>query len=664
MQFVGRPNLNLVFEKLIKGEPIPIKYVTDPPTDSYEIQRPNVKNHAKFLGVDINTEFPTDNNTASTHKPKLQALHYPADLAKFCQKLRSGAHAIIQETGTNILYLVFGFLEFYEEKNNTAQKMIAPLLAIPVALKKGAIDPQTRTHEYHVLYSGEDIHENQTLKEKLSKDFFLQLPDFGKDDAPYAYFARIQNAVRNQKDWRVRHQLTLGFLSFGKHAIWDDLDPNKWPSLLEHELLRAIFSGNAGFDSSQILKDYKIDELPPEGQHLIYDADSSQHSAIIDVLDGKNIVINGPPGTGKSQTITNIIAAGLKAGKKILFVSEKLAALEVVRRRLNQANLGHFCLELHSHKTQKKKLLSEIQERLDEKFEHPQQYKTKLGTLTRQKLELNKHAELMATCLGNKLGMSVYEIFWRTECKRQAVSKWVQAIQLPILNKAQDWTENEIASKRSKLDSIGKLFDSLGTFGIDHPWWGFEPKSLLSGDDVAIKQTVSEAEKHAELLTDEVEKIKTLFGLAKEPSLKRVIQLADSISAIPNPPNNIQADIFPKVFTHQDPLGERNLNELFGVIRKVRKAIELNTKADDLLNPASKLTYDDAEPVVRSCRAALLPDAFATPIDSLAPYVNKAESAHDQFKRISTQINFSFTHDLSSVADEPLAKLQNSKYPI
>ena len=97
------------------------------------------------------------------------------------------------------------------------------------------------------------------------------------------------------------------------------------------------------------------------------------------------MVINGPPGTGKSQTITNMIAAGLKAGKKILFVSDKLAALQVVRHRLNQANMGHFCLELHSHKTQKKKLLGELRERLDERFRHPQQLHDKISILMRHR---------------------------------------------------------------------------------------------------------------------------------------------------------------------------------------------------------------------------------------------------------------------------------------
>jgi hypothetical protein len=161
-------------------------------------------------------------------------------------------------------------------------------------------------------------------------------------------------------------------LSFGKLAIWADLDTKKNPGLLEHDLIKSVFSGVSGGDGGGLhAEDYRIDERPEAVQPLIFDADSSQHSAIIDVLSGKNLVINGPPGTGKSQTITNIIAAVLSKGKKVLFVSEKLAALEVVRHRLNKAGLGHFCLELHSHKTQKKKFLEDIQARIGKRAADP-----------------------------------------------------------------------------------------------------------------------------------------------------------------------------------------------------------------------------------------------------------------------------------------------------
>ena len=93
------------------------------------------------------------------------------------------------------------------------------------------------------------------------------------------------------------------------------------------------------------------------------DEKPSQHSALVDVMKGKNLVVQGPPGTGKSQTITNIIANALAAGKRVLFLAEKQAALEVVKRRLDWAGLGDFCLELHSDKSSPKSVISSIQAR-------------------------------------------------------------------------------------------------------------------------------------------------------------------------------------------------------------------------------------------------------------------------------------------------------------
>ena len=126
-----------------------------------------------------------------------------------------------------------------------------------------------------------------------------------------------------------------------------------------------MFSGSTA-EGLSFATEFDIDAEAVEGDvpPLVCDADSSQHSALIDATRGKNLVIEGPPGTGKSQTITNLIAASIGNGKRVLFVAEKMAALEVVKRRFDNCGLGDFCLELHSHKTSKVSLLKSLEDRI------------------------------------------------------------------------------------------------------------------------------------------------------------------------------------------------------------------------------------------------------------------------------------------------------------
>src|SRR5207245_194434 len=196
--------------------------------------------------------------------------------------------------------------------------------------------------------------------------FNIEIPDLTDDDTPDAYFARLQPALDSFPRWRIRRQITLTLLSFGKLLMYRDLAPQHWPNGSgpdTHPRIRDFFVG-IQHEGITFAPDYPIDDaaLREQVPALIYDADSSQHSALVDALNGKNLVIEGPPGTGKSQTITNLIAAALVQGKTVLFVAEKLAALQVVRRRLDEAGLGPFCLELHSAKANKKVVLAELED--------------------------------------------------------------------------------------------------------------------------------------------------------------------------------------------------------------------------------------------------------------------------------------------------------------
>ncbi len=636
VQIADEPNINLVFARLyMDGKGVPFKYVPEPSPDTYEGKRPEVKLHASRLGISPSFEFePNPAGASGRRLHGLQTLFYPAELEKQLRKINSEAKTAIEETGTNMLFLVFGFLEFYDSEDSE-RAMLAPLLSLPVALARGAIDQETRTYQYSVQHNGEDLAENHTLREKLRRDFTLSIPEFEEEEEPEAYFSRIEQAIKNKRRWKVRRQISLGMLSFGKLAIWSDLDTKKNPGLTEHELIKSVFSGRSGGGGGGLYaEDYLIDQRPEATQPLIFDADSSQHSAIIDVLSGKNLVINGPPGTGKSQTITNIIAAALSTGKKVLFVSEKLAALEVVRHRLNHAGLGHFCLELHSHKTQKKKLLEDIQARIDERFPAPARFQAKLATLKRKKSELARYAELMGSSVGNALGFTVNEVFWSAERRRQELgdlSAEVNAIGFPDASK---WTQDDIESRRSQLADLADLHDVIGRFDSGHPWWGFRPDPLAPSDDEAIARTIKQALDHARSADISAREVVSYFGFREQPDTASIAKVRTKLDRIPPIPEKADPALLARMFdAESDPKGQRSSRLLSDVAAGITKTRRLFESAARILADGPRLASDEIDDMRRLAEKRMLSsNLMASDIGGALETVDRLEKALECFE--------------------------------
>ncbi|HZC77865.1 MAG TPA: AAA domain-containing protein, partial [Ktedonobacterales bacterium] len=173
--------------------------------------------------------------------------------------------------------------------------------------------------------------------------------------------ARIGDAIPLGMPWRIVTEAHLGVFSFQKLVMYQDLQRHDG-QVLDHPLLQALGGeGPLPEDGSGNVAGGDLDaRVRPHQTFEILDADSSQQEAVIAAKSGASFVLQGPPGTGKSQTIANIIAESLALGRKVLFVSEKMAALEIVRERLAEAGLGDFLLDLHSHKTNKKDFIAEL----------------------------------------------------------------------------------------------------------------------------------------------------------------------------------------------------------------------------------------------------------------------------------------------------------------
>ncbi len=685
LQFIDSPSLNLVFERLYsETKSVSLKPTPEPSILEYEGKRPEAKVYAQTLGFDVSTEFEPNAKNARGHRLHgIQTPLYPQDLEKQLRKISGEAHTAIEETGSNMLFMIFGFLEFYDSEDSD-RAMLAPLLALPVELIKGSIDQETRTYQYTVQHNGEDLTENHTLKEKLRRDFLLSIPEFDEDtDTPESFFQMIDQAIAKKRRWRVRRQLTLGMLSFGKLAIWSGLDTKKYPELLDNELIKSIFSGKvSGSGNSLHAEDYKIDKHPEGNLQFIFDADSSQHSAIIDVLAGKNLVINGPPGTGKSQTITNIIACALAQGKKVLFVSEKLAALEVVRRRLNMANLGHFCLELHSHKTQKKKLLEDIADRIDAGFTPPSQLPTKIGILQKKKEQLNRYAELMGSSVGNKLGITIHQIFWAVERRRQDLDDLAAEVSSISFADAANWSHDDLMAFTALLSDLSSLYEEIGRHDQDHPWWGFHADQLSPGEDETIRRILELALKEAERAEDAAIKIREGFALDAPIELSSAHRLSNDLAGITTIDSSLSVELLPRLFNRgeNDPSGTRAATVIDQVKRKLAQAIELKNSADAVFGlnrrpavserqlianvPSGLISHELADRAVS--RVVQEIDHFRAAISacktivatSLPNYSPNSEAYYEQVKQLcSTVGNYGLASKTISHVDVQLPKL-------
>jgi very-short-patch-repair endonuclease len=290
-----------------------------------------------------------------------------AEAQKRLLTLYRTAKASIEETGANLLHLAVGMLRWYESTSSETPRM-APLILLPVRLTRHATGSGFR---YELSLSEEPLRPNVTLLEKLRTEFGIDtagLADLPEDesglDVPLI-LRKFRSAIRDSSRWEVEESVHLGLFSFNKFLMWRDLQENldnlRGSRLVAHLVDRAAKE----FDPNPFpLPDDLDDEVPPGEMLCTRDADSTQLAAIRAASEQRTFVLEGPPGTGKSQTIANIIADSLGRGKRVLFVAEKMAALTVVRRRLEEDGLAPFCLELHSAKATKKEVLAQLEEGL------------------------------------------------------------------------------------------------------------------------------------------------------------------------------------------------------------------------------------------------------------------------------------------------------------
>jgi very-short-patch-repair endonuclease len=306
----------------------------------------------------------------------------------------------LAEGGTNTLYMAIGFLR-WKKKPDDERSYRAPLLLLPVKL-----DRRSASSRFNLLYHEDEPRFNATLFQFLERDFSLPLPQFQGPlpldndgiDVP-GLLDNMRRAVRDVPGFEVVDETALSTFSFAKYLMWKDLT-ERTDALRQNRVVKHLIdTPDRAFDTqgSSFPNEAEIDRnYSPVDIVTPLPADSSQIAASLAAAEGMDFVVVGPPGTGKSQTIANMIANCLASGKTVLFVAEKTAALDVVYRRLREHGLGDHCLELHSNKADRRHFLGQLKNAWDNGARTaPSEWLTINGKLKIRRDELNAYVEAL-----------------------------------------------------------------------------------------------------------------------------------------------------------------------------------------------------------------------------------------------------------------------------
>ena len=308
------------------------------------------------------------------------------ELKKAIKEVYRSAKSSIEENGANTLYLALGLLKWYESKGNNPPARYAPIILYPIDIIR-----KSAAQGYTISLRDDDPQLNITMLEKLKQDFRIEVE--GLDPLPLdehgldtrKIFDTIREYVKPQENWEVLEIAAVGIFSFTQFVMWNDLT-NRSDDLIKNKIVKSLLEGKLTWEAEGMETG---DHVCEDDVFMAMPTDASQLFAVRSACENKSFVLHGPPGTGKSQTITSLIANALGQNKTVLFVAEKMAALEVVQKRLASIGLDPFCLELHSNKSRKKAVLEKLQQITE--FRRPKasdDYKQKAEEISKLRKEL------------------------------------------------------------------------------------------------------------------------------------------------------------------------------------------------------------------------------------------------------------------------------------
>ena len=559
---------------------------------------------------------PSDAGPADRHVDnRLQTAHNRVRLEVRLRNTMRHAASSIEEQGVNILYLALGMLRWYESDSSEVARA-APLVLVPVELSRGSARAR-----FKLRWTGEEVGANLSLASKLVTDFGVHLPEFEDDEEldVSEYFRQVGEAVATMDRWAVDDQAAhLGFFSFSKLLIYQDLDPAVWPeeeAPQDHPVVDALYR-SAGFpeDPPSVPDEGNLDDhVAVADIHNVLDSDSSQNLAIVDAQDGRNLVVQGPPGTGKSQMITNLVAEAVARGKTVLFVAEKMAALQVVKRRLDTVHVGDACLELHSHTANKRMVLDELKRTM--KLGEPRLADAAADTalLEERRKRLNAYSRAVNEPVGES-GLSPNALIGKLALTQAAAEEALQAGEgegqrTGDAQRAgepdEQWPRVEVADASSwsrerfvlARETVREAQDLVATIGVprEHVYWGSRRRQYLPTDERALADGLAATSSALRQLRIDAAALCEVGGIEAAQdgsSVARIQALVDAARRALDAPDLRGADHRSRAWTAQ-------ADRIRKMIDQVRELKALRSRH------ATTLIPDAWDANVLSCRQAL-----------------------------------------------------------
>lgn len=521
------PDYENVFSKISMGQTLSFYEVDDfirrLKEDEIELEENENDNKDKGKFDKVSKQQIMELVTPHLGKNEVLSFKKGFTLRKVLGSIKKIANESLIEKGINILYMAFGFLT-WKESEVSEYKFNSPLILIPIS-----IENESNSLPFTVKHYEDEITTNPTLIYKMEQEFGIKLPIFQDEghveESLEGYLKRVSE-IAEKHNWSVSNNVVIGTFSFLKINMYQDLINNE-KRILSNSTIKKLLNRS---DDNEKKSDYFESEDSFKNDEEIYfhnvvDADSSQLSAIMQAKKGESFVLQGPPGTGKSQTITNLIAEFLYDGKKVLFVSEKLAALNVVFNNLKKAGLSDFCLELHSNKTNKKDIIAELYRVLNGNRKTMKETATQeFEDLKKVKHKLDEYTEIMHT-IQPGINKTPYQIIG-------AVSKYHKIPSFEyVIDSINEKDAEFLNSVTTNLESFEKYSENVGYDYKKNSWYGYINGDLTYQNKIEVKKALNKTEeflkeliKHLKLL-----KKKTNLDYKTLHSIKNNLELLETI---------------------------------------------------------------------------------------------------------------------------------------